>query len=238
MGMKRVDPHRNVPQRVDKSGQRWQMLQIITPIGDHQQAQLRQAMTIGQPADALLDQRVFAPGQKTVMFIAPAFRSTIAPSNTGNSFCQPVSLNRPLLSTGHVRWCRDGSALIAVNSATKTAAAWWPHPADGHALNKRRGREHPGGSPRRYSAAPSASPASDTGADRCALLTVTLLPPDAPGLNRQRIMRTVGYTVAAVVAAPYRPRVVAGFAAQVTARRNNAAAARPVHAGEGYDLTN
>lgn len=74
MGMKRVDPHRNVPQRVDKSGQRWQMLQIITPIGDHQQAQLRQAMTIGQPADALLDQRVFAPGQKTVMLIAPGFQ--------------------------------------------------------------------------------------------------------------------------------------------------------------------
>lgn len=55
-----------------------------------------------------------------------------------------------------------------------------------------------------------------------ALLTVTLLPPDAPGLNCQRIMRTVGNTVAAVVAAPYRPRVVAGFAAQVTAWRNNA----------------
>lgn len=122
MSMKRVDPHRNVPQRVDKSGQRWQMVQIITPSGDHQQAQLRQAMTIGQPEDALLDLRVFAPGQKTVMFIAPAFRSTIAPSNTGNSFCQPVSLNRPLLSTVHVRWRRDGSALIAVNSATKNGS--------------------------------------------------------------------------------------------------------------------
>ena len=218
MGMKRVDPHRNVPQRVDKSGQRWQMLQIITPIGDHQQAQLRQAMTIGQPADALLDQRVFAPGQKTVMFIARAFRSTIAPSNTGNSFCQPVSLNRPLLSTGHVRWCRDGSALIAVNSATKTAAAWWPHPADGHALNKRRGREHPGEDLLDAIALRHRRRLLLTQVQTgVALLTVTLLPPDAPGLNRQRIMRTVGYTVAAVVAAPYRPRVVAGFAAQVTA---------------------
>jgi len=50
------------------------MLQIITPIGDHQQTQLRQAMTLGQPADALLDQRVFAPGQKTVMLTAPGFQ--------------------------------------------------------------------------------------------------------------------------------------------------------------------
>ena len=46
-----------------------------------------------------------------------------------------------------------------------------------------------------------------------ALLTVTLLPPDASGLNGQRSVRAVGHTVAAVIAAPDGPRVVAGFTA-------------------------
>ncbi len=72
-----------------------------------------------------------------------------------------------------------------------------------------------------------------------ALLALTLLPPDAPGLNVQCIVRTVGHAVAAVVAAPDGPRVVAGFTAQVTAlQEEGQAAARPVHAGEGDNLTN
>ncbi|EFC57799.1 hypothetical protein ENTCAN_05235 [Enterobacter cancerogenus ATCC 35316] len=72
-----------------------------------------------------------------------------------------------------------------------------------------------------------------------ALLTVAFLPPDAARLNIQRIVRAVGNAVAAVVAAPDSPRVVAGFAAQVTAlQEQRQAAARPVHAGEGDNLTN
>ena len=113
-------------------------------------------------------------------------------------------------------------------------------PADGHALNKRRGRANPGEDLLDAIALRHRRRLLLTQVQTgVALLTVTLLPPDAPGLNCQRIMRTVGHTVAAVVAAPYRPRVMAGFAAQVTAlEEQRQAAARPVHAGEGYDLTN
>ena len=72
-----------------------------------------------------------------------------------------------------------------------------------------------------------------------ALLAVTLLPPDAPGMNGQRIVRTVGHAVTAVVAAADRPRVVAGFTTQVTSlQEKSQAAARPVHAGERDNLTN
>ena len=72
-----------------------------------------------------------------------------------------------------------------------------------------------------------------------ALLAVRHLPPDASGLNGQRVVRAVGHAVPAVVAAPDGPRVVAGFAAQVAAlQEQRQAAARPVHAGEGDDLTN
>ena len=72
-----------------------------------------------------------------------------------------------------------------------------------------------------------------------ALLAVTLLPPDASGLNGQRVVRAVGHAVPAVVAAADRPRVVAGFAAQVAAlQEQRQAAARPVHAGKRNDLTN
>ena len=71
------------------------------------------------------------------------------------------------------------------------------------------------------------------------LVAVTLLPPDAPGLNGQRIVRAVGHAVAAVVAASDRPGVVAGFTAQVAPlQEQGQAAARPVDAGEGDNLTN
>ena len=72
-----------------------------------------------------------------------------------------------------------------------------------------------------------------------ALLAVTFLPPDAPGMNGQRVVRTVGHAVTAVIAAPDGPRVVAGFTAQVAAlQEQRQAAARPVHAGKRDDLTN
>ncbi|GJK54664.1 hypothetical protein TUM17561_20820 [Enterobacter cloacae] len=71
------------------------------------------------------------------------------------------------------------------------------------------------------------------------LLTLTLLPPDPPGLYVQRIVWAMGYAVATVVAASDGPRIVAGFAAQVAAlEKQSQAAARPVHAGEGDHLTN
>jgi hypothetical protein len=70
-------------------------------------------------------------------------------------------------------------------------------------------------------------------------LTVALLPPDPSGLNVQRIVRAMEDAVTAVIAAAYRPRVVAGFAAQVAAlQEQSQAAARPIHAGEGNNLTN
>ena len=47
MSMKRVDPHRNVPQRVMR-GQRWQMAQVITPSRGSPAGAARQAMTISQ----------------------------------------------------------------------------------------------------------------------------------------------------------------------------------------------
>ncbi|MNN74068.1 hypothetical protein D3C81_1902310 [compost metagenome] len=72
-----------------------------------------------------------------------------------------------------------------------------------------------------------------------AFLTDTLLPPDAPGLNVQGIVRAVKHAVATIVAAADGPRIVAGFAAQVTPlQEQRQAAARPVHAGEGDNLTN
>ncbi|GHS69428.1 hypothetical protein EKTHUN627_02270 [Enterobacter kobei] len=71
------------------------------------------------------------------------------------------------------------------------------------------------------------------------LLAMTLLPPYASGLNVECIMRAVGHAVAAVVAAPDGPWVVAGFTAQVAAlQEQGQATARPVHAGKRNDLTN
>ena len=69
-------------------------------------------------------------------------------------------------------------------------------------------------------------------------LTVALLPPDPSGLNVQRIVRAMEDAVTAVIAAAYRPRVVAGFAAQVAAlQEQGQAAARPINAGKGDDFT-
>ena len=71
--MKRVDAYRNIPQLANKCRQRGEMRQIITAIGDQQQPQFGQTVMIRQPANALFDLRIVAPGQKAVMLIAPGF---------------------------------------------------------------------------------------------------------------------------------------------------------------------
>ena len=72
-----------------------------------------------------------------------------------------------------------------------------------------------------------------------ALLAVALLPPDASGLNVQRIVLAMWDAIAAVVAATYCSLVVAGFATHVAAlQEQRQAAAWTVHTGEGDNLTN
>lgn len=71
-----------------------------------------------------------------------------------------------------------------------------------------------------------------------ALLAAIFPPPDAPVLECQGPVGAGGYAIAAVVAAAYRPRIVAGFAAHIAPlQEENQAAARSVHAGEGDDFT-
>ncbi|MNI81661.1 hypothetical protein D3C73_1383030 [compost metagenome] len=63
MRMKRVKPHGNVAQAVNKRGQRINVLQVINVFGNDQQAKLRQFSPLGQKENTALDCRVIAPGE-------------------------------------------------------------------------------------------------------------------------------------------------------------------------------
>ena len=70
------------------------------------------------------------------------------------------------------------------------------------------------------------------------LLADIRLPLHFPFTQAQRLMGALGNALAAVVAAPHGPRVVAILAAQIAAlQEQGQAAARPVDAGKGDNFT-